>query len=153
MPTAAAQASPPAQAAARRTVTFVSPPSVVSPFGNTPRLRKHHQEDPSDPFIAHTEVFYFILVFINFLMYFTQNTASFETFQLSAVYDSDEDTPYTPQRPHSPVSPTATPSRRQRRAQKKTLGPAGNRRFKRAEDVLSFFVINKDKTKTCSFCV
>jgi len=79
--------------------------------------------------------------------------ASVETFRLSAVTASDEDMPEVSQRPYSPVSPTTTPSRRQRRAQKKALGPAGNRHSKRAEDVLPFFIINEDKTKTCSLCV
>jgi len=80
--------------------------------------------------------------------------ASIETFQLSAVSDSDEDRPKAFQRPHSPISPIATPSHRQQRVQKKALGPAGNRRSKRAEDVMSFFIIDKDKkTKTCSLCM
>jgi hypothetical protein len=46
------------QATTQRTVTFVSP-SVSIP--STPRVQRHHQEDPFDPFIAHTEVFLFYL--------------------------------------------------------------------------------------------
>ena len=54
-------AVPPVRAQAattQRTVTFASPPSL-SPFGNTPELRKRHQKDPFDPFVTDTEVFCF----------------------------------------------------------------------------------------------
>lgn len=44
----------PAQATTQRMVTF------ASPFGNTSKPRRHHQEDPFNPFIMHTEVRSFV---------------------------------------------------------------------------------------------
>jgi hypothetical protein len=56
--------------------------------------------------------------------------------------------------PNRSISPLATtPSRRQQHAQKKTVGPAGNRKSKRAEDVLPFFELGENNKKTCIFCV
>jgi hypothetical protein len=50
----------PAQTATQRTVTFASPSS------NTPVLQQCHQEDPTDPFITHTEVLYFFSILLLF---------------------------------------------------------------------------------------
>jgi hypothetical protein len=50
----------PAQTVTQRTVTFASPSS------NTPVLQQRHQEDPTDPFITHTEVLYFFSIVLLF---------------------------------------------------------------------------------------